>query len=167
MAYKKYQIENADKEKARHKRYYESHQEQIKQYRESRKDITKEYMKTYQKENRERLNEKSKEWVSKNKKKRAEIVKRYNDSHATGKRQLAHYCCEDISHIENYELAIKDNLVDWDIHHRLETRGFGYTSEELKMLDLYYNRPASELLFVRCKDHYKIHKDFRRKQRES
>ena len=30
------------------------------------------------------------------------------------------YCCEDISKIENYELAKRDNFRGWVIHHRLE-----------------------------------------------
>ena len=30
------------------------------------------------------------------------------------------YCCEDISKIENYEIAKRDNFRGWVIHHRLE-----------------------------------------------
>lgn len=40
--------------------------------------------------------------------------------------------------IENYDMAMKDNLHGWDIHYRLETRGLGYKREELIALELYY-----------------------------
>ena len=30
------------------------------------------------------------------------------------------YCKDDLSKIENYELAKADNFKDWHIHHRLE-----------------------------------------------
>ena len=64
---------------------------------------------------------------------------------------------EKISDIENYEMAKSERFVNWVIHHRLETRGFGYTSKELKALGLYYRRPASELIFLRTSDHSIIH----------
>ena len=64
---------------------------------------------------------------------------------------------EKISDIENYEMAKSERFVNWIIHHRLETRGFGYTSKELKALGLYYHRPASELIFLRTSDHSIIH----------
>lgn len=51
------------------------------------------------------------------------------------------YCCEDISKIENYELAKRDNFSGWVIHHRLEThtsdgerRKVDIGKEELKAL---------------------------------
>ena len=65
--------------------------------------------------------------------------------------------------IENYESAIKDNLHGWDIHHKLETRGFGYKYNELMALDLYYNRPACELIFMKHKEHLALHREFRKR----
>lgn len=160
-AREKYNIENAEKIKESCKRYYYSHQERIKIYRNLRKDISKEYQVEYQKKNRERINQLSKEWCAKNKEKRAAISKKYNETHITKKRGLQHYCCEDVSCIENYSEAMKDNLHGWDIHHKLETRGFGYTWKELIMLGLYYDRPANELIFLKHDEHLNLHKTFR------
>ena len=64
---------------------------------------------------------------------------------------------EKMSDIENYEIARMEGFEQWVIHHRLETRGFGYTSEELRALGLYYYRPASELIFLKYTDHSKLH----------
>ena len=65
------------------------------------------------------------------------------------------YCCEDISLIENYELAIKDD-VKYVCHHRLEIE-LHLRQKQLKELDLYYNRPASELIFLTDIEHKKLH----------
>lgn len=74
------------------------------------------------------------------------------------------FCCEDISLIENYDKAITDKTKTWDCHHRLEShtsdgelRFIFITSDELKALDLYYQRPASELIFLTCKEHRLLH----------
>ena len=79
------------------------------------------------------------------------------------------YCCEDVSHIENYFLAVNDLTNSWHCHHRLEThvyvKGFGYrrrrfkylTSLNLKTGGLYYQRPASELIFIEEHEHHKLH----------
>lgn len=67
------------------------------------------------------------------------------------------YCCEDISLIENYDLAIADNTQTWHCHHRLEI-DLNKTPKELKVLGLYYHRPASELKFMTPHDHNSLHK---------
>ena len=68
--------------------------------------------------------------------------------------------CKDYENIENYEAAKKDNFKGWDCHHRLEThtsdgerRPVDITQKELKALGMYYNRPASELIFLTIKEH--------------
>lgn len=73
-------------------------------------------------------------------------------------------CCEDISLIENYEKAKADNFKGWCIHHRLEThnsdgerRPVDITSKELIALDMYYHRPASELVFLTLSEHVTLH----------
>lgn len=67
------------------------------------------------------------------------------------------YCVEDITKIENYELAIKDEQ-DWDCHHRLEIQEDKIlTPQELIEQGLYYNRPASELIFLTKSEHTKLH----------
>lgn len=75
------------------------------------------------------------------------------------------YCCEDISKIENYELAIADNNQTWVCHHRLEThnsdgekRPVNLSMKELKSLDMYYNRPANELIFLTSNEHMSLHR---------
>ena len=67
------------------------------------------------------------------------------------------YCVEDISKIENYDKAIKDSEM-WDCHHKLEIHNdYRNSIEELKMMNLYYHRPASELIFLTRKEHNSLH----------
>jgi hypothetical protein len=79
--------------------------------------------------------------------------------------KLKRYCSQ-LEDIENYELAKADNFIGWDIHHRLEThnsdgerRPIDLTRFELQALDVYYNRPASELIFLKHGDHMRLHKN--------
>lgn len=72
--------------------------------------------------------------------------------------------CYEISSIENFEKAKADDFKDWICHHRLEThnsdgerRLVDLSREELIALDMYYGRPASELIFVTRKEHGKLH----------
>ena len=68
------------------------------------------------------------------------------------------YCCENISNIENYALAINDKVNVCDCHHKAEITENGTTSvEELMSSGLYYNRPASELVFLRHDEHARLH----------
>ena len=74
------------------------------------------------------------------------------------------YCCEDISKIENYDLAKRDNFRGWVIHHRLEThtsegerRLVDISREELKALGMYYHRPSEELIYLTKSEHQKLH----------
>ena len=62
--------------------------------------------------------------------------------------------------IENYELAVKDNFEGWVIHHRLELHPdctVRFTKQSLIKLDLYYNRPPSELIWLREIEHKRMH----------
>lgn len=70
------------------------------------------------------------------------------------------YCKDDISKIENYELAKADNFKGWHIHHRLELTldgEFAHTPEDLKRMGMYYNRPYFELIFLTKSEHQRIH----------
>ena len=78
-------------------------------------------------------------------------------------------CRDDISLIENYELAKKDNYKGWILHHRLETNfsngeerpiNGSITSEELKLLGNYYNVGADELIFMKTNEHRALHNKF-------
>ena len=67
------------------------------------------------------------------------------------------YCSEDPSLIENYDKAIIDEKTIWVIHHRLETE-LNATSRYLKHENLYFNRPASELIYLTPSAHAQMHK---------
>lgn len=75
-------------------------------------------------------------------------------------RQAHKFCRDDISKIENYEEAVNDKTQTWHIHHRLELTldgEFALTAEQLKMHDMYYNRPYYELVFLTPAEHIRIH----------
>lgn len=63
------------------------------------------------------------------------------------------YCCEDISLIENYEEAINSSD-KWECHHKL---GLNKSKQELIDIGLYYDRPASELIFIKQSEHRALH----------
>lgn len=76
------------------------------------------------------------------------------------------YCDKDITKIENYEQAMNDETQTWDCHHRLEThfsdgterpKNAQLSADELKALDMYYNRPPEELVFLTKLEHVKLH----------
>ena len=72
------------------------------------------------------------------------------------------YCSEDISLIENYHQAIADQTRMWDVHHRRECDENGktlFTYKQLVEMNLYLNRPASELIFVTKSMHCKLHRE--------
>lgn len=69
------------------------------------------------------------------------------------------FCKDDISKIENYELAINDSSM-WHCHHRLEltiNNEFANSEANLKRLNMYYNRPYFELIFLKSEDHHRLH----------
>ena len=61
--------------------------------------------------------------------------------------------------IENYDMAVSDENEMWECHHRLEVQDDGteLSSRELKERGLYWKRPPEELIFLRRKDHRKLH----------
>lgn len=61
--------------------------------------------------------------------------------------------------IENYEFALADDFKDWDIHHRLEIHDDYINSvEHLKLMNLYYNRPPTELIWLKKSEHIGMHR---------
>lgn len=69
-------------------------------------------------------------------------------------------CSEDPALIENYDKAINDMETVWILHHRYEVTINGeplLSSDELKTKNLYYHRPASELIFLTPYEHGKLH----------
>ena len=85
--------------------------------------------------------------------------------------------CKDYTNIENYEKAADDNFKGWHCHHRLEThnsdgerRLVDITQKELIALGMYFNRPASELIFLIRSEHRSLHKiseETKKKMREA
>ena len=75
--------------------------------------------------------------------------------------QVKRYCCDELSKIENYELAVEDNVNMWHCHHRLEIQpdGTEVSLNELKSRGLYYHRPAGELIFLTHSEHTILHKN--------
>ena len=71
-------------------------------------------------------------------------------------KTVKQFCNEDISLIENYQEAINDNTQTWHCHHRLEIE-LDKSKKELINMNLYYNRQASELIFLTKKDHMSLH----------
>ena len=72
-------------------------------------------------------------------------------------KEIFNYCCEDIRLIENYDKAINDKNETWHCHHRLETDSC-LTMDELKENNLYYNRPAHELILLTPIEHFSLRK---------
>lgn len=77
---------------------------------------------------------------------------------------MRYFYCKDYENIENYEKAKADNFVGWEVHHRLEThnsdserRLVDITKKELIALDMYWDRPAEELIFLSAREHKQLH----------
>lgn len=64
------------------------------------------------------------------------------------------YCRDDISKIKNYDLAIADEDHVWDCHHVNELT---FTANELIKMNMYYQRPADELVFLSKSEHKRLH----------
>ena len=81
-------------------------------------------------------------------------------------RYYKRYCGDNIENVENYEKAKADNFKSWACHHRLEThnsdgerRLVDISTKELIALDMYYHRPASELIFMTTSEHMRLHNE--------
>ena len=81
---------------------------------------------------------------------------------------MKHYSryTSEIERVQNYELALKDKFKGWNCHHRLEThnsdgerRLVDISHKELKALDMYYHRPAEELIFLTVAEHNRLHQE--------
>jgi hypothetical protein len=130
--------------------------------------------KIYRQNNKEKIQKKHAEYRQQN---RDAILLKSKEYHATHREQekayrlkykqevARPYCVKgQETQIENYAMARSENFKDWSRHHRFEThnsdgekRLVNITVEELKALDMYYNRPAEELIWLRNKEHSKLH----------
>lgn len=66
--------------------------------------------------------------------------------------------CTNYTKIENYEKAIADTTQVWHCHHRLEIHeDYTNTKKDLIQMNLYYNRPPEELIFLTNAEHMRLH----------
>ena len=75
------------------------------------------------------------------------------------KKNWKSYCSEPLELVENYMAAKADDFEGWCMHHRREIKldGTRVSIQELKDQGLYYDRPASELIFMRNGEHSTLH----------
>ena len=71
--------------------------------------------------------------------------------------QARKYCREDISKIARYAEAVADTTQTWICHHRNAEPFTGFRTKDLKKMNMYLQRPASELKFVTYSEHTSIH----------
>ena len=69
------------------------------------------------------------------------------------------FCSEPIDKIEHYEEALAEDFKGWCIHHRLEIQPDGTRVSMQQLIDknLYFHRPASELVFMKVCEHATLH----------
>ena len=72
--------------------------------------------------------------------------------------------CKCYENIENYDKAKADNFIGWCCHHR---KGADIPTEKLKALGMYYNRPASELIFLKRSGHQSLHQKGKKCSKET
>ena len=82
-------------------------------------------------------------------------------------RQNVKKFCKDFTKIENYEEATRDTTQIWECHHRLETHFSDGTQRplhcqirmrELVALEMYFDRPPEELIFLTKTEHNRLHR---------
>lgn len=172
----KYRVENAEKIRVAKQKCYQAKKEQYRQhhrenYLKNREKIIAQSIK-WCKENKECRNASQRKHRTENLELFREKARLYRETHKEQIRNYArktawnvrHPYCKELEKVENYEQAKADNFIGWDRHHRLEThnsdgekRLVDLTIEELKALDMYYNRPPEELIWLRNSEHTKLH----------
>lgn len=132
---------------------YNSYVESCKNYDKNHKEQKSASQKAWYKQNREHKIAYCKEW----KKSNPDYMKDYYDFNLRGNPKR--FCCEPLDKIENYELAAQDNFEGWDLHHKLEIKdGYINTRDDMKLMGIYYSRPACELIYLRHNDHARLHR---------
>lgn len=94
------------------------------------------------------------------------MSKKYEGEIEYSKHKRFYHYCHNYSLIENYQEAKADNFDGWVVHHKFETKCAMYkpTHKELKEWNLYYNRPAEELIFMKTYDHEMLHNPIGKKR---
>ena len=71
--------------------------------------------------------------------------------------------CKEYTQIENYDKAKADNFIGWSCHHKLEIHSdYKNSMLDLIMMNLYYNRPPEELIFIKTTEHRIMHNKVRK-----
>lgn len=137
-----------DRQNKKHKEYYHRRKAKDKEWYENRLAQSNQY---YQ-DNKDTISEKNKAAYDTHK---PVILKLRRH------QQKLKYCIKsELPNVENYQEAYNDDFIGWDLHHRLEEQG--YTYKELKKQNLYYDRPASELIFLTHAEHTALHERLRK-----
>ena len=77
---------------------------------------------------------------------------------------------DDYTKIENYKEAVNANTQTWELHHRNEFTldgEFAHTANELKAINMYFKRPANELIFLPKSVHKSLHSKNRKISEET
>lgn len=154
----RYGIERYKEYRAKSKAWSKNKYDNDPEYRLKINNHTKEYQ-------RNRYHSKDDSWKSRvNERNKAYKESEHGkfQTYISNKIYLIHkYCrCDEESKIENYELAKADNFRGWDIHHRLELTindEYAHSKDELIRMNMYYDRPYYELIFLRHNEHTKLH----------
>lgn len=124
--------------------------------------LYKEQLHEYYLKTREKRLAYQKKWDTANR----EYKRKYLKEHARTNIAMFAYCIKDeVEQIENYQLAKADNFDGWCVHHRLETHNEAgerlekdVSRDSLIEKNLYWQRPAKELIFMTASDHMSLHK---------
>ena len=71
-------------------------------------------------------------------------------------KNVKNYCSEPLDRIENYYRASTDQTKTWHCHHKLEI-SLQLSKKELIEQNLYFDRPANELIFMTPQEHHALH----------
>lgn len=81
-------------------------------------------------------------------------------------RKLYNKICTNIEAVINYDKAKADDFKGWCLHHVLETHTSDWicrphnarlSRDELIAMDMYYNRPPTEFIFLTKAEHNRLH----------
>ena len=124
--------------------------QQMREYRLANYEKCANYAKEYHATHKEKRNKNAREYYKLNKEKLLSKSKQKRNK----QEYLQQYCRENLSNIENYELAKQYNFKHWVIHHRDEIKKLPSdiivirSRAELIENDRYFNCPANELIFL-------------------
>ena len=127
------------------------------------KDELKEYRHQWYLAHKAEQNRKSAEYNKAHPEQRKETLQRYHTKlKGCGRRENNLYT-DDWEHVEGYDRLIASggslsNMKGFHVHHRFEDMGLSMT--DLKEMNLYYHRPACELIIMTMSEHRRHHHNF-------